>query len=134
MLRDRVLSGFGVRLNAHNRTFLIATSVSGKQFRMMLGYWPLMSVDEARSPAMDVLRQCRNGERPSRKVKLKVPTLREAYLAYCTASYLSPPRTAHRPMRYMKVNSMRTRWSRKQAPIRLTRSVKGLVLRFRRQQ
>lgn len=85
ILRDRVLSGFGVRLNARKRTFLIATSVSGKQFRMMLGYWPLMSVDEARSHAMDVLRLCRNGERPSRKVKPQLPTLREAYLAYCKA-------------------------------------------------
>lgn len=27
ILRDRVLSGFGVRLNARKRTFLIATSV-----------------------------------------------------------------------------------------------------------
>ncbi len=36
ILRDRVLSGFGVRLNARKRTFLIATSVAGKQFRMML--------------------------------------------------------------------------------------------------
>ena len=80
-----MLSGFGVRLNARKRTFLIATSVSGKQFRMMLGYWPLMSVDEARSRAMDVLRLCRKGERPSCKVKPKVPTLREAYLAYCKA-------------------------------------------------
>jgi hypothetical protein len=33
ILRVRVLSGFGVRLNARERTFLIATSVSGKQFR-----------------------------------------------------------------------------------------------------
>jgi len=85
ILRDRVLSGFGVRLNARKRTFLIATSVSGKQFRMTLGHWPLMSLDEARSRAMDVLRQCRNGERPSCKVKPKIPTLRESYLAYCKA-------------------------------------------------
>ena len=28
ILRDRVLSGFGVRLNARKRTFLIATSVA----------------------------------------------------------------------------------------------------------
>ena len=35
ILRDRVLSGFGMRLNARKRTFLIATSVSGEhdQFR-----------------------------------------------------------------------------------------------------
>jgi len=85
ILRDRVLSGFGVRLNARKRTFLIATSVSGEQFRMMLGHWPLMTVDEARSHAMDVLRQCRNGERPSRKVKTKLPTLRKALVDYCKA-------------------------------------------------
>ncbi|MDO8715118.1 MAG: tyrosine-type recombinase/integrase [Polynucleobacter sp.] len=84
ILRDRVLSGFGVRLNARKRTFLIATSVSGKQFRMMLGHWPLMSVDEARSHAMDVLRQCRNGDRPSRKVQTEAPTLRAAMVDYCT--------------------------------------------------
>ena len=30
ILRDRVLSGFGVRLNARKRTFLIATSVAGE--------------------------------------------------------------------------------------------------------
>lgn len=90
ILRDRVLSGFGVRLNARKRTFLIATSVSGKQFRMMLGFWPLMSVDEASSRAMDVLRQCRNGERPSRRVMPNVPTLREACEAYCKAKSIKP--------------------------------------------
>ncbi len=85
ILRDRVLSGFGVRLNARKRTFLIATSVAGKQFRMMLGHWPLMTVEDARSKAMAVPRQCRNGERPSRKVKSDVPVLRVALLAYCRA-------------------------------------------------
>ncbi len=85
ILRDRVLSGFGVRLNARKRTFLVATSVRGQQFRMMLGYWPLMSVEEARSKAMEVLRQCRNGERPSRKVSQDLPTLRTAYVDYCKA-------------------------------------------------
>lgn len=85
ILRDRVLCGFGVRLNARKRTFLIATSVSGKQFRMMLGHWPLMTVDEARSQAMDVLRLCRRGERPSGRVKPDLPTLREALVDYCKA-------------------------------------------------
>jgi hypothetical protein len=85
ILRDRVLSGFGVRLNARKRTFLITTSVSGKQFRMMLGFWPLMSVDEARSRAMDVLRQCRNGERPSRRVTPNVPTLADIPAAFSCA-------------------------------------------------
>ena len=85
ILRDRVLSGFGVRLNARKRTFLVATSVAGKQFRMMLGHWPLMTVSDARAKAMDVLRLCRDGQTPSRKVKSDVPVLRVALLAYCRA-------------------------------------------------
>ena len=94
ILRDRVLSGFGVRLNARKRTFLIATSVAGEQFRMMLGHWPLMTVDEARSHAMDVLRQCRNGERPSRKGKTEAPTRRAALVNALAAHSLAVNLTA----------------------------------------
>jgi integrase len=90
ILRDRFLQGFCVRLNKRKRTFLIATSVRGKQFRMMLGYWPLMSLDEARTKAMEVLRLCRNGERPSRDLPPEVPTMREAYVAYCKAKGIKP--------------------------------------------
>ena len=52
ILRDRVLCGFCVRMNARKRAFKVATSVAGKQFRMTLGYWPLMSVEEARAAAI----------------------------------------------------------------------------------
>jgi len=90
ILRDRFLQGFCVRLNKRKRTFLVATSVRGKQFRMMLGYWPLMSLDEARGKAMEILRQCRNGERPSRQVPQDLPTLREVYVAYCVAKGIKP--------------------------------------------
>ena len=90
ILRDRFLQGFCVRLNKRKRTFLVATSVRGKQFRMMLGYWPLMSVDQARTKAMDVLRQCRNGERPSRQVPQDLPTLRTVYVDYCKAKGIKP--------------------------------------------
>jgi hypothetical protein len=90
ILRDRFLQGFCVRLNKRKRTFLVATSVRGKQFRMMLGYWPLMSLDEARGKAMEILRQCRNGERPSRQVPQDLPTLREVYVAYCVAKGVKP--------------------------------------------
>ena len=37
ILHDRVLCGFIVKLNARRRTFRVATSVAGKQFRMALG-------------------------------------------------------------------------------------------------
>lgn len=85
LLRDRVLCGFCVRMNARRRTFRIATSVAGKQFRMTLGYWPLMSVEDARQRAMEVLRECRAGRRPSTKIPVALPTLREALVSYCAA-------------------------------------------------
>jgi len=88
ILRDRVLCGFAVRANKRRRTFLIATSVKGKQVRMMLGYWPLMSVEEARGHAMAVLRECRAGRIPSRAQPKPLPTLREALIAYGEAKNL----------------------------------------------
>jgi|GEM_PF-673469 len=90
ILRDRVLSGFCVRMNARKRTFRIITSVAGKQFRMNLGYWPLMSVEEARAQAMEVLRECRAGRRPSKAVSVSLPTLRAALVAYCEAKGIKP--------------------------------------------
>lgn len=83
LLHDSFLCGFCVKMNARRRTFRIATSVAGKQFRMTLGYWPLMSVEDARQRAMEVLAACRAGRRPSGKVATILPTLREALVPYC---------------------------------------------------
>ena len=90
LLRDRALCGFCVRMNARKRSFRIATSVAGKQFRMTLEYWPLMSVDQARAKAMEVLRECRAGRRPGKvaAVAVALPTLRDALVAYCAAKRL----------------------------------------------
>lgn len=85
LLRDSVLCGLCVRMNPRKRAFRIATSVAGKQFRMTLGHWPLMSVDEARAMAMEVLRECRAGRTPSREVPATLPTLRGALVDYCKA-------------------------------------------------
>ena len=85
LLRDSVLCGFCVRMNARKRAFRIATSVAGKQFRMTLGYWPLMSVEEARAKAMEVLRECRAGTVSSKAVVRVLPTVRAALVAYCDA-------------------------------------------------
>lgn len=82
ILRDRVLSGFCVRMNARKRTFRVTTSVAGKQFRMNLGYWPLISVEDARVRAMEVLAQYRKGERPQRSAgPVALPTLRALHCA-----------------------------------------------------
>ena len=86
ILRDRQLCGFCVRMNPRKRAFKVATSVAGKQFRMILGYWPLMSVDEARAKGLEVLRECRAGRTPSKAVAVALPTLREALTAYGVAN------------------------------------------------
>ena len=68
----------------------MATSVQGKQLRMTLGRWPLISVEDARSWAVTVLRDCRSGQMPSRRRKASMPTVREAILAYGIAKRLKP--------------------------------------------
>lgn len=87
ILRDRILCGFCLKANKRSRTFLVATSVQGKQFRMTLGYWPLISVEEARTLAMTVLRECRSGQMPMRK-PTSHPTVRQALEAYGEAKGL----------------------------------------------
>ena len=62
--------------------FKVATSVAGKQFRMVLGYWPLMSVDVALALAAEVLRECRAGRTSSKAVPVALPTLRLALMDY----------------------------------------------------
>ncbi|WP_455284441.1 tyrosine-type recombinase/integrase [Cupriavidus necator] len=85
VIRDRILSGFCLRVGRRSHTFLVATSVAGKQFRMTIGRWPLVSVEEAREIAMPILRLCRSGQRPvgaGRPVRL---TLKAALPAYAAA-------------------------------------------------
>lgn len=88
IVRDKVLCGFCVRLNKRSRTFLVATSVQGKQLRMMLGRWPLINVEEARSMAVEVLRECRAGRPPVRAKQRQLPTLLELIPEYCAAKKL----------------------------------------------
>lgn len=90
IVRDRVLCGFCVRLNKRSRTFLVATSVQGKQLRMMLGRWPLISVEKARSMAVEVLRECRAGRPPVQANQRQLPTLRDLIPEYCAAKKLKP--------------------------------------------
>lgn len=90
IVRDKVLCGFCVRLNKRSRTFLVATSVQGKQLRMMIGRWPLISVEEARTKAIEVLRECRAGRPPVRPSLKMLPTLIELIPEYCAAKKLKP--------------------------------------------
>lgn len=74
---------------SRKKTFRVATSVGGKQLRMNLGYWPLMSVEQARELAMQALADCRRGVRPTRPVPpslaVTAPTLRLLYRDCCRA-------------------------------------------------
>lgn len=81
--RDRILCGFCLKANKRSRTFLVATSVQGKQFRMTLGRWPLISVESARTLAMEALRECRAGRNPASTKRGSLPTLMETLPSYC---------------------------------------------------
>jgi Arm DNA-binding domain len=90
ILRDKTVCGFCLRLNKRSRTFLVATSVQGKQVRMTLGRWPLISVEDARSLAIEALRECRAGRPPAKLKPRKLPTLLLLLPEYCQAKRLKP--------------------------------------------
>lgn len=50
---------------------------------MTLGRWPLLSVEEARTLAVEALRECRLGRNPAKAKARSLPTLREALSSYC---------------------------------------------------
>ncbi|WP_427771172.1 tyrosine-type recombinase/integrase [Comamonas thiooxydans] len=90
VLRDRVVCGFCLKVNARTKTFMVATSVRGRQFRRTLGRWPLLSVSEARDKAIELIRDCRNGVMPAAPAKAarELPTLSEVIPAYSSAKKL----------------------------------------------
>lgn len=90
ILRDKVLCGFCIRLGKRSHQFLVATSIEGKQARIYLGRWPLLSVDEAREMALPILRNCRAGKMPAKVKKAKLPTLWDSLPEYAKAKKLQP--------------------------------------------
>ncbi|WP_231663231.1 tyrosine-type recombinase/integrase [Ralstonia solanacearum] len=85
VLRDRTLCGLCLRIGSRTSTFVVATSTAGRQVRVTLGRWPLITVDEARELALPILRQCRSGEYVAVPVRVQLPTLREALSEYAQA-------------------------------------------------
>lgn len=90
ILRDRILCGFCLKAGKRSRTFLVATSCNGKQVRITLGRWPLISVEEARALAATILRSCRAGEAPTKPHRRLLPTLHDALPAYAKAKGIKP--------------------------------------------
>ncbi|MFN8389180.1 MAG: integrase arm-type DNA-binding domain-containing protein [Bdellovibrionota bacterium] len=61
----RLGGSFGVRVGrGGKKAFFLIYSISGKRRRMTLGTYPVISVDEARDRAIDVLRDVQNGGDP----------------------------------------------------------------------
>ncbi|MDO1474973.1 integrase family protein [Comamonas thiooxydans] len=90
ILRDRVISGFCLKINARTKTFVVATSVRGRQFRRTIGRWPLLSVKEARDRAIELIQECRSGVIPAALAKpvTELPTLSEVIPTYSAAKKL----------------------------------------------
>lgn len=115
ILRDRILCGLCIRIGRRSRTFFIATSAAGLQIRITLGRWPLISVEEARNLAMPLLRDCRIGQSPDKRLPPKMPTLADAVVRYCDtkglkesskARYLSIIRTHFADWREISVDKL----------------------------
>lgn len=85
ILRDKVLSGFCLRMNKRTRTFLVATSSGGRQVRIVIGRWPLISTEDARSQASKLLLDCRMGYMAVKPQTETLPTLRVALPKYAEA-------------------------------------------------
>lgn len=85
VLRDKVLCGLCLRVGKRTQTFCVATSVRGRQVRVTLGRWPLITVAQARELALPILRKCRAGEYSVTTAKVQLPTLREALGEYAKA-------------------------------------------------
>jgi hypothetical protein len=88
ILRDRVLSGFCLRMNKRTRTFMVATSASGKQVRLTIGRWPIFTTEQARAIASNLLKDCRTGNAPIRPKSEKLLTLRQLLPGYAQAKGL----------------------------------------------
>lgn len=64
---------------------MVATSSNGKQIRLTIGRWPLMSVDEARAIAAKLLQDCRTGKISVLTVPQRLPTLKQLLPLYAEA-------------------------------------------------
>ena len=90
LLRDRIVCGLCLRVGKRVRTFMVATTCRGEQVRTHLGRCPLITVEEARQRALDVLRACRNGTFVSQAAPPSEISLKAVLPDYCAARKLKP--------------------------------------------
>lgn len=86
-LNDSRLTGFKVIISSRSRTFVVRT---GQLYRV-LGRWPLISAENAREQALDLLRRLTaGGTIQTGACNAPIPTLREAFDRYVAAKRLKP--------------------------------------------
>lgn len=89
---DRVLSGLMLLVGKRTKTFYLQTTCNGKQIKYAIGRYPIIQTDEARTEALSLLKDVRNGIPPvtRRAISKSVPTLSEALELYLAAKQLKP--------------------------------------------
>lgn len=89
---DRVLSGLTLLVGKRTKTFYLQTTCNGKQIKYAIGRYPVIQTDEARTEALSLLKDVRNGIPPvtRRATSKSVPTLAEALELYLAAKQLKP--------------------------------------------
>lgn len=65
VIRDRSLTGFGIRISPGSKTWIVRQKVSGKSYRHTLGHHPNMTIEEARREAKIALGIFAQGQHPS---------------------------------------------------------------------
>jgi integrase len=81
-LRDEKLKGFGVRISKSTKTFYFERKVNGRTVRTSLGKFPVITTQEARIKATDLVSSMAHGVNPNtekKKTAVKSRSL-EAYL------------------------------------------------------
>ena len=87
--RDDVLTGFGLRVTATQKSFIAECKVNGINRRVTIGCYGAISADDARSQAEKLIGQMTSKRLPSRHL-VHCPTLKELLAMYLDRKPLRP--------------------------------------------
>ena len=75
---DKTISGLQVRVGKKTIAFYLRKKSNGKKYEMLLGYYPAITLEEARQMALDKLAAIANYEDIESPIVRKQPTVKEA--------------------------------------------------------
>lgn len=91
--RDSELQGFGLQVRHSTMSFFVEKRVNGKNRRVVIGNYPLLSPESARNDALVILGDMAKGLDPARTRDIKNnvgPTLRQAFDEYMKSKEFRP--------------------------------------------